>query len=57
VIIDEANERRIHTDLLLAVVKQIIAYRRDLKVVVLTTSEQADSLSNYFLNMRLWSLL
>jgi len=56
VIIDEANERRIHTDFLLAVVKQIIAYRRDLKVVILTTSEQADSLSNYFLNMRLWSL-
>jgi len=58
VIIDEANERRVHTDFLLAVVKQIIVYRRDLKVVVMTTSEQADSLSNYFLNARwVWSLI
>ena len=58
VIIDEANERRVHTDFLLVVVKQIIVYRRDLKVIVMTTSEQADSLSNYFLNARwVWSLI
>lgn len=51
-IIDEANERRIHSDFLLAVLKLIIPNRRDLKLIILTTSDQADNLANYFFNMR-----
>ena len=53
IIIDEANERRIHSDFLLAVIKLILPNRRDLKLVILTTSDQADNLANYFFNMRL----
>ena len=52
VIIDEANERRIHTDFLLAILKLILPNRRDLKLIVLTTSDHADNLANYFFNMR-----
>lgn len=52
VIIDEANERKIHTDFLLAVLKLILPSRHDLKLIVLTTSDHADHLANYFFNMR-----
>ena len=51
-IIDEANERRIHTDFLLAILKLILPNRHDLKLIVLTTSDHADNLANYFFNMR-----
>ena len=51
-IIDEANERRIHSDFLLAVLKLVLPSRHDLKLIILTTTDHADSLANYFFNMR-----
>lgn len=52
VIIDEANERRIHSDFLLAILKLILPNRHDLKLIILTTTDQADNIANYFFNMR-----
>ena len=48
VIIDEVHERSIESDFLLIILKTLMSYRRDLKVVLMSATVDADRISAYF---------
>ncbi|KCV69479.1 adenosinetriphosphatase [Fonticula alba] len=47
-IIDEAHERTLHTDILFGLVKDIARYRPDLKLVIMSATMDADKFSRFF---------
>ncbi|KAG9064618.1 hypothetical protein KI688_002876 [Linnemannia hyalina] len=47
-IIDEAHERTLHTDILLGLIKDIARFRPDLKVLISSATVDADKFSDYF---------
>ncbi|KAG0379547.1 hypothetical protein BGX24_012730 [Mortierella sp. AD032] len=47
-IIDEAHERTLHTDILLGLIKDIARFRPDLKVLISSATVDADKFSEYF---------
>ncbi|KAJ9177545.1 hypothetical protein P3X46_012754 [Hevea brasiliensis] len=48
VIVDEAHERSLNTDLLLAVIKGLLLQRFDLRLVIMSATADANQLSDYF---------
>ncbi|KAF3675164.1 putative bifunctional riboflavin biosynthesis protein RIBA 1, chloroplastic-like [Capsicum annuum] len=48
VIVDEAHERSLSTDLLLALIKSLLNQRADLKLIIMSATVDADQLSDYF---------
>uniref|UniRef100_A0A2P2JTQ8 RNA helicase n=1 Tax=Rhizophora mucronata TaxID=61149 RepID=A0A2P2JTQ8_RHIMU len=48
IIIDEAHERSLNTDLLLALIKDLVIQRHDLKLLVMSATVNASKLSEYF---------
>ncbi|KAG9443171.1 hypothetical protein H6P81_019025 [Aristolochia fimbriata] len=48
IIIDEAHERSLNTDLLLALIKKLMIERHNLKVLVMSATADATKLSKYF---------
>ncbi|CAF3366018.1 unnamed protein product [Rotaria sp. Silwood2] len=50
VLVDEAHERKIDTDIVLGLMKQCLKKRKDLKLVVMSATLDMDLLYNYFAN-------
>ncbi|KAK0575323.1 hypothetical protein LWI29_037233 [Acer saccharum] len=48
IMVDEAHERTMSTDILLGLLKDLIKYRSDLKVLISSATLDAEKLSNYF---------
>ncbi len=50
IIIDEAHERTLATDILMALLKQIASRRKDLKIIVMSATLDAQKFQKYFYN-------
>ncbi|KAJ6397891.1 hypothetical protein OIU77_018825 [Salix suchowensis] len=48
IIVDEAHERSLNTDLLLALIRGLLCERRDLRLVIMSATANAKQLSDYF---------
>eukprot|EP00871_Galdieria_phlegrea_P005377 jgi/Galph1/5840/GphlegSOOS_G4521.1 len=48
ILIDEAHERSLHTDILMALVKDLVRERDDLKVIISSATLNAEKFSTYF---------
>merc|ERR1712091_514477 len=49
-VIDEAHERTLHTDILFGLVKDIVRFRPDLKLIISSATLDAEKFSKYFDN-------
>jgi ATP-dependent RNA helicase DHX8/PRP22 len=50
IIVDEAHERSLNTDLLLALIKSLLCRRLDLRLIIMSATADANQLSEYFYN-------
>ncbi|XP_063993433.1 putative ATP-dependent RNA helicase DHX57 [Diachasmimorpha longicaudata] len=48
VVVDEVHERSADSDFLLMLLREIIVYRQDLKIILMSATLKAESFSNYF---------
>lgn len=48
IIVDEAHERSLNTDLLLALIKDLLHRRSDLRLIIMSATADAEQLSKYF---------
>ncbi|XP_042498824.1 probable pre-mRNA-splicing factor ATP-dependent RNA helicase DEAH5 [Macadamia integrifolia] len=56
IMLDEAHERTIHTDVLFALLKQLVKRRPDLRLIVTSATLDAEKFSGYFFNCNIFTI-
>ncbi|KAK9749633.1 hypothetical protein RND81_02G139900 [Saponaria officinalis] len=57
ILVDEAHERSLNTDLLLALLKRLLPYRPDLRLIIMSATADATQLSKYFFGCKMFSVM
>merc|ERR1719163_2753986 len=56
VMLDEAHERTVHTDVLFALLKELLTRRKDLKLIVTSATLDAEKFSSYFFDCPIFTI-
>ncbi|KAL2907248.1 ATP-dependent RNA helicase DEAH12 chloroplastic [Bienertia sinuspersici] len=57
ILVDEAHERTLNTDLLLAMLKKLLPLRPDLRLIIMSATADAKQLSDYFFGCGMYSVV